>query len=299
MQSNTPAKSAWNVWNNGQTKQSIASSLFSDQSEQDKTPPSSSAEHLRRISSGGPESSTSNRSESNNSPFSEGEESCKNGLKKKTTGPVHNQRYKAKMCKNWIKTGACPYFEKCQFAHGSYELEKWSTRRTRTQSQDDDEEDEEHKDFEEGDQVFHAKPDNQQEESEVESSFTAISPQPTTEDESAKRTNHIDEEDFLPNLCRSLEEFRYEDPAPKSTFETRTPSFSESLFFTSSTLPCLDSQVDPFNSFSTSTGQSYDLFSNGSFFESSALYPASSEPSEPILNSMATLPRCMGMTNLS
>lgn len=59
-------------------------------------------------------------------------------VKKKTTGPVHNTRYKAKMCKNWIKIGSCPYFEKCQFAHGSHELEKWANRRQRVKSDDDE-----------------------------------------------------------------------------------------------------------------------------------------------------------------
>jgi len=49
--------------------------------------------------------------------------------KKKTTGPLHNSRYKAKMCKNWMENGSCPYFEKCQFAHGMHELEKWAARR--------------------------------------------------------------------------------------------------------------------------------------------------------------------------
>ena len=55
----------------------------------------------------------------------------KTKTKKKTTGPVHNARYKAKLCKNWAKTGFCPYFEKCQFAHGAQELEKWANRRAR------------------------------------------------------------------------------------------------------------------------------------------------------------------------
>eukprot|EP00516_Mucochytrium_quahogii_P000765 CAMPEP_0203762618 /NCGR_PEP_ID=MMETSP0098-20131031/15462_1 /ASSEMBLY_ACC=CAM_ASM_000208 /TAXON_ID=96639 /ORGANISM=" , Strain NY0313808BC1" /LENGTH=201 /DNA_ID=CAMNT_0050657099 /DNA_START=320 /DNA_END=922 /DNA_ORIENTATION=+ len=49
--------------------------------------------------------------------------------KKKTTGPYHNSRYKAKMCKNWVQNGSCPYNEKCQFAHGSSELFKWASIR--------------------------------------------------------------------------------------------------------------------------------------------------------------------------
>mmetsp|Transcript_631 Transcript_631/g.642 ORF Transcript_631/g.642 Transcript_631/m.642 type:complete len:225 (+) Transcript_631:147-821(+) len=51
--------------------------------------------------------------------------------KKKTTGPVHNSRYKVTLCKNWIKAGTCPYFEKCQFAHGMQELQKWTNKRSR------------------------------------------------------------------------------------------------------------------------------------------------------------------------
>lgn len=51
--------------------------------------------------------------------------------KKKTTGPVHNAKYKAKLCKNWIQRGACPYYEKCQFAHGEHEIIKWAIRRTK------------------------------------------------------------------------------------------------------------------------------------------------------------------------
>jgi hypothetical protein len=35
-----------------------------------------------------------------------------NIAKKKTTGPVHNAKYKAKLCKNWTIKGACQYFEK-------------------------------------------------------------------------------------------------------------------------------------------------------------------------------------------
>ncbi|GBG27661.1 mRNA decay activator protein ZFP36L2 [Hondaea fermentalgiana] len=51
--------------------------------------------------------------------------------RKKTTGPIHNPRYKAKMCKNWVREGKCPYSEKCQFAHGVSELEKWNEIRRR------------------------------------------------------------------------------------------------------------------------------------------------------------------------
>jgi len=60
--------------------------------------------------------------------------------KKKTTGPYHNSKYKAKMCRNWVKEGTCPYSEKCQFAHGAAELEKWNEirRRQKLQIQQDE-----------------------------------------------------------------------------------------------------------------------------------------------------------------
>lgn len=45
--------------------------------------------------------------------------------KVKTTGPLHNARYKLKMCRQFEKHGVCPYYQKCQFAHGAAELNKW------------------------------------------------------------------------------------------------------------------------------------------------------------------------------
>lgn len=53
------------------------------------------------------------------------------GTKKKTTGPIHNGRYKQVLCNQWVKTGSCPYTFKCQYAHGEEELELWSDRRRR------------------------------------------------------------------------------------------------------------------------------------------------------------------------
>jgi hypothetical protein len=29
-----------------------------------------------------------------------------------------NPKYKTKLCSNWVRYGMCPYYEKCQFAHG-------------------------------------------------------------------------------------------------------------------------------------------------------------------------------------
>lgn len=31
-------------------------------------------------------------------------------------------KYKTEMCKNWIEVGSCRYGNKCQFAHGEFEL---------------------------------------------------------------------------------------------------------------------------------------------------------------------------------
>ena len=53
----------------------------------------------------------------------------------KSTGPHHNARYKAKLCKNWQRDGICPYYQKCQFAHGEAELLKWNQFRVRTMMQ--------------------------------------------------------------------------------------------------------------------------------------------------------------------
>lgn len=54
--------------------------------------------------------------------------------KKKTTGPIHNPRYKSILCDHWERNkGNCPYAEKCQFAHGPAELAKWQAHRQRQQ----------------------------------------------------------------------------------------------------------------------------------------------------------------------
>lgn len=31
-------------------------------------------------------------------------------------------KYKTELCKNWIEVGFCRYGNKCQYAHGNYEL---------------------------------------------------------------------------------------------------------------------------------------------------------------------------------
>jgi len=49
--------------------------------------------------------------------------------KKAPTGPRANPLYKTRLCMNYQSTGSCPYTEKCQFAHGVAELEKWETWR--------------------------------------------------------------------------------------------------------------------------------------------------------------------------
>jgi len=50
--------------------------------------------------------------------------------KKVPTGPRANPLYKTRLCMNFQSTGSCPYTEKCQFAHGVKELEKWESWRT-------------------------------------------------------------------------------------------------------------------------------------------------------------------------
>ena len=44
--------------------------------------------------------------------------------KAKASRPPKTDRtkFKTEMCKNWIEVGTCPYNNKCQFAHGNYEL---------------------------------------------------------------------------------------------------------------------------------------------------------------------------------
>jgi hypothetical protein len=51
------------------------------------------------------------------------------GEKKVPTGPRANPLYKTRLCMNFQSTGSCPYTEKCQFAHGVDELEKWEAWR--------------------------------------------------------------------------------------------------------------------------------------------------------------------------
>lgn len=49
--------------------------------------------------------------------------------KKPPTGPRANPLYKTRLCMNFQATGICPYTDKCQFAHGEKELEKWESWR--------------------------------------------------------------------------------------------------------------------------------------------------------------------------
>ena len=53
----------------------------------------------------------------------------KAGEKKVPTGPRANPLYKTRLCMNFQSTGSCPYTDKCQFAHGAKELEKWEAWR--------------------------------------------------------------------------------------------------------------------------------------------------------------------------
>ena len=36
--------------------------------------------------------------------------------------PILAERFKTKVCRNFVETGACPYFFRCMFAHGDHEL---------------------------------------------------------------------------------------------------------------------------------------------------------------------------------
>ena len=56
--------------------------------------------------------------------------------KKVPTGPRANPLYKTRLCMNFQSTGSCPYTEKCQFAHGVKELEKWENWRNAHKSDD-------------------------------------------------------------------------------------------------------------------------------------------------------------------
>jgi len=56
--------------------------------------------------------------------------------KKVPTGPRANPLYKTRLCMNFQSTGSCPYTEKCQFAHGVKELEKWESWRSSHKSDD-------------------------------------------------------------------------------------------------------------------------------------------------------------------
>ncbi|KAL6449844.1 TIS11 mRNA decay factor CTH2 [Candida maltosa Xu316] len=48
--------------------------------------------------------------------------------------PINTQLYKTELCASFMKTGVCPYGNKCQFAHGDHELKhverppKWRSK---------------------------------------------------------------------------------------------------------------------------------------------------------------------------
>ena len=56
--------------------------------------------------------------------------------KKAPTGPRANPLYKTRLCMNFQSTGSCPYTDKCQFAHGVKELEKWEAWRNTHKPED-------------------------------------------------------------------------------------------------------------------------------------------------------------------
>lgn len=61
----------------------------------------------------------------------------KEAEKKVPTGPRANPLYKTRLCMNFQSTGSCPYTDKCQFAHGVKELEKWESWRNSHKSADE------------------------------------------------------------------------------------------------------------------------------------------------------------------
>lgn len=55
-------------------------------------------------------------------------------------GPEWNTNYKSTLCERWLKNEQCPYYSKCQFAHGYAEQAKWNAwrkHRTDAQKQED------------------------------------------------------------------------------------------------------------------------------------------------------------------
>lgn len=45
-----------------------------------------------------------------------------NGTEATTVRNIVAERYKTKMCRNYVQTGVCPYETRCMFAHGDHEL---------------------------------------------------------------------------------------------------------------------------------------------------------------------------------
>jgi hypothetical protein len=82
-----------------------------------------------------PESSSSGRPRRGSVPDLKSAEKV-SAEKKVPTGPRANPLYKTRLCMNFQSTGVCPYTEKCQFAHGVKELEKWESWRSSHKSDD-------------------------------------------------------------------------------------------------------------------------------------------------------------------
>lgn len=45
-------------------------------------------------------------------------------LRPKIKKPIDGTKYKTELCRNWIELGECHYGDKCNFAHGKYQLMK-------------------------------------------------------------------------------------------------------------------------------------------------------------------------------
>ena len=54
----------------------------------------------------------------------------KEKIVKTPKGPVNNEYYKTRICKRYLENSVCPYNNKCQYAHGEKELEKWTRKKS-------------------------------------------------------------------------------------------------------------------------------------------------------------------------
>ena len=68
-----------------------------------------------------------NEKEVHETPSTDKTESVLTGTNGRKLPPVaKSNKYKTKMCRNYMETGKCRYGRVCQFAHGTKELKKYS-----------------------------------------------------------------------------------------------------------------------------------------------------------------------------